>query len=201
MTGRERSLYSGTRWWGNVIVAVGKCNCRRSGISLILPILLPNCCQIGPLRGFVTMSFDVELKFERGLRCLLSAVYAFAGTVAPPGPRTIHRFSVRSREMLHHSRDDVSNSLNFGDGGRPHGRRRLSLQPRHRSHDQGKLAEAVAELRTAIRFGPNVGTVHTELGSALREQGKLAQAIAELRAATRFSPTTPSRLITTSALP
>ena len=33
MTGRERSLYSGTRWWGNVIVAVGKCNCRRSRAS------------------------------------------------------------------------------------------------------------------------------------------------------------------------
>ena len=29
-TGPQRSLNNGTVWWGNVIVVVGKCNCRRS---------------------------------------------------------------------------------------------------------------------------------------------------------------------------
>ena len=52
--------------------------------------------------------------------------------------------------------------------------------------EQGKLDEAIAEYRTAIRLQPDDADAHTNLGIALRKQGKLDEAIAEYRAAIRL---------------
>jgi Flp pilus assembly protein TadD len=46
---------------------------------------------------------------------------------------------------------------------------------------QGKLEEAVAELRTAIRLKPEFAKAHLNLGSSLGPQGKLDEAVVELR--------------------
>jgi len=54
--------------------------------------------------------------------------------------------------------------------------------------DQGKLDEAVAEFRKAIRLKPDLAEAHGNLGVALRAQGKQEEAIAEFRAATRIKP-------------
>jgi hypothetical protein len=48
---------------------------------------------------------------------------------------------------------------------------------------QGKLEEAAAEYRTAIRLSPDRAEPHYDLGLALRKQGKSAEAIAEFRKA------------------
>ena len=49
--------------------------------------------------------------------------------------------------------------------------------------DQGKLEEAVAEFRTAIRLNPDYAEAHYNLGFALHSQGKLEEAVAEYRKA------------------
>ena len=54
--------------------------------------------------------------------------------------------------------------------------------------DHGKLAEAIAEYREAIRLQPNHEKAHNNLGLALQDQGKLAEAIAEFREAIRLQP-------------
>jgi tetratricopeptide (TPR) repeat protein len=53
---------------------------------------------------------------------------------------------------------------------------------------QGKLEEAVAEYRTAIRIRPDLAEAHISLANALDEQGKDEEAIAEYRAAIRIKP-------------
>ena len=53
---------------------------------------------------------------------------------------------------------------------------------------QGKLDEAIAEFRTAIRLHPNKAVGHINLGKALHNQGKLDDAIAEYRATIRLQP-------------
>jgi len=52
--------------------------------------------------------------------------------------------------------------------------------------DQGKLDEAVAELRVALRLRPEFGFAHNNLGIALANQGKLEEAIAQFHAAIRL---------------
>ena len=54
--------------------------------------------------------------------------------------------------------------------------------------DQGKLDEAVAEYRAAIRLKPDYAEAHYNLGIALTDQGKLDEAVAEYRAAIRLQP-------------
>ena len=49
--------------------------------------------------------------------------------------------------------------------------------------EQGKVDEAMAEFRVAIRLKPDYAEAHYNLGKALREQGKPAEAVAELRKA------------------
>ncbi len=46
---------------------------------------------------------------------------------------------------------------------------------------QGKLEEAIAEFRAAIRINPDDAEAHFHLGNALNGQGKLEEAIAEYR--------------------
>ena len=55
-------------------------------------------------------------------------------------------------------------------------------------HDQGKLDEAIAEYREAIRLKPDYAEAHYNLGIALSDQGKLDEAIAEYREAIRLKP-------------
>ena len=54
--------------------------------------------------------------------------------------------------------------------------------------NQKRLAEAIAEYRTALRLTPDDGTVHYNLGNALRDVGKVDEAIDELREAIRLKP-------------
>ena len=54
--------------------------------------------------------------------------------------------------------------------------------------DQGKLDEAIAEYRKAIRLKPDLAEAHHNLGIALASQGKLDEAIAEYRKAIRLKP-------------
>jgi tetratricopeptide (TPR) repeat protein len=51
----------------------------------------------------------------------------------------------------------------------------------------GRLDEAIAEYREAIRINPNFAEAHTNLGRALRDKGQLDEAIAECREAVRLS--------------
>ena len=53
---------------------------------------------------------------------------------------------------------------------------------------QGKLAEAVAENREAIRLEPNWDEAHARLGGTLQRQGKYAEAAAAFREAVRLEP-------------
>jgi tetratricopeptide (TPR) repeat protein len=53
---------------------------------------------------------------------------------------------------------------------------------------EGKLSEAVAECREAIRLKPDFAEAHGNLGNALSEQGHWAEAAAEYRAAIRLKP-------------
>ena len=56
----------------------------------------------------------------------------------------------------------------------------------------GKLDEAIAEYREAIRLKPNDPTAHNNLGNALGQRGKLDEAIAECREAIRLKPNEPN---------
>ena len=53
---------------------------------------------------------------------------------------------------------------------------------------QGKLDEAIAEYREAVRHQARRRRAHNNLGNALSDQGKLDEAIAEYRAAIRLKP-------------
>ena len=53
---------------------------------------------------------------------------------------------------------------------------------------QGKLDEAIAEHRTALRLKPDYVWAHVCLGQAIKAQGKLDEAIAEFREALRLIP-------------
>ncbi len=53
---------------------------------------------------------------------------------------------------------------------------------------QGKLDEAVAEYREAIRLQPDLALAHSNLGNALAGQGKVDEAVAEYRTAIRLQP-------------
>jgi lipoprotein NlpI len=53
---------------------------------------------------------------------------------------------------------------------------------------QGKLAEAVAAYREAIRLKPNLPEAHTNLGNALAAQGSLSEALPAYREAARLKP-------------
>ncbi|MGO9923883.1 MAG: tetratricopeptide repeat protein [Isosphaeraceae bacterium] len=54
--------------------------------------------------------------------------------------------------------------------------------------EQGKLEEAIAEYRTAIRLQPDLALAHNNLGNALAGQGKLDEAVAASREAIRIKP-------------
>ena len=54
--------------------------------------------------------------------------------------------------------------------------------------DQGKLDEAIAAYREAIRLKPGYAEAHNNLGNALGEQGKHEEAEKELREAVRLKP-------------
>ncbi len=54
--------------------------------------------------------------------------------------------------------------------------------------DQGKMDEAVAEFREAIRINPVLAEAHTYLGTILGHQKKLDEAAAEFREAIRIDP-------------
>ncbi|PYR96224.1 MAG: serine/threonine protein kinase, partial [Acidobacteria bacterium] len=53
---------------------------------------------------------------------------------------------------------------------------------------QGKLDEAIAEHREALRINPQYAEAHNYLGNALLEQGNVDEAIAEHREALRINP-------------
>ncbi len=54
--------------------------------------------------------------------------------------------------------------------------------------NQGKLEEAIAAYREAIRLKPDYADAHNNLGIALGKQGKLEEAVAEFRTAIRLKP-------------
>jgi Flp pilus assembly protein TadD len=53
---------------------------------------------------------------------------------------------------------------------------------------QGRLDDAVRELREAVRLGPARATAHTTLGAALQAQGRTGEALREFRSAVRVDP-------------
>jgi Flp pilus assembly protein TadD len=53
---------------------------------------------------------------------------------------------------------------------------------------QGKVDEAIARFRAAIRIKPNHGAAHNNLGLALEAQGKFDEAITEYRKAVHLRP-------------
>jgi tetratricopeptide (TPR) repeat protein len=55
-------------------------------------------------------------------------------------------------------------------------------------HHQGKLEEAIAECRTAIRLKPDDTVTHYNLGNALAGQGRPEEAIAEYHKARDNAP-------------
>ena len=54
--------------------------------------------------------------------------------------------------------------------------------------EQGKLAEAEAHCREALRLQPDLAGAHNNLGVALQEQGKLNEALAHYQEALRLQP-------------
>ncbi len=54
--------------------------------------------------------------------------------------------------------------------------------------NQGKLEEAKAKYKQAIRLAPNYAIAHTNLGNVLLDQGKLEEAKAEYQQAIRLDP-------------
>ncbi len=53
---------------------------------------------------------------------------------------------------------------------------------------QGKLDEAIAEFREALRLNPRFAWAHSNLGIALQDQGKANESFAEFREALRLEP-------------
>ena len=56
---------------------------------------------------------------------------------------------------------------------------------------QGKLDEAIAEYREAIRLKPDLGPAFKDLGDALNRQGKSNEAAAAFREADQLNPGQP----------
>ena len=54
--------------------------------------------------------------------------------------------------------------------------------------DQGKLEEAIASYRQAVRLKPDYAEAYNNLGNALKDQGKLEEAIASYQQALRLKP-------------
>ncbi len=54
--------------------------------------------------------------------------------------------------------------------------------------EEGKLDEAIAEFRTALRLMPDMAAAHFNLGNALKSRGQYAEAVGELRAAIQSQP-------------
>jgi len=54
--------------------------------------------------------------------------------------------------------------------------------------DQGKLADAIAEYRAALRIRPDDAKIHGNLGIALAKQGRIDEAMAEYATALRIDP-------------
>ena len=118
---------------------------------------------------------------------LEEAIAAFRdGDPAPARPR---RGPLQPRH-----RPESPGEAGGGDRRIPHGdpaparRRRDPQQPRPRPGSQGKLEEAIAAYREAIRLQPDYADAHTNLGIALHAQGKLEEAIAAYRTAIRLQP-------------
>jgi len=65
---------------------------------------------------------------------------------------------------------------------------------------QGKLPEAVAAYREALRLQPNYSEAHCNLGGTLSAQGKLPEAVAAFREAIRLQPDLPRRTTTWAML-
>jgi tetratricopeptide (TPR) repeat protein len=55
--------------------------------------------------------------------------------------------------------------------------------------EQGRVEEAIAESREALRIDPGLAEVHGDLGDALLQQGRTKEAVAEFREALRIDPT------------
>src|SRR5215472_12944629 len=58
-------------------------------------------------------------------------------------------------------------------------------------NDQGKLEEAIAAYRQAIRIKPDFAEAYSNLGNSLSDQGKIDEAIAAYRQAIRIRPDFP----------
>jgi tetratricopeptide (TPR) repeat protein len=52
----------------------------------------------------------------------------------------------------------------------------------------GRLADAIAEYKAALRIEPDHPKAHINLGDALAQTGRMAEAIAEYEAALRLRP-------------
>jgi protein O-mannosyl-transferase len=53
---------------------------------------------------------------------------------------------------------------------------------------RGRLDEAIAQCREALRLDPNIAETHNNLGQALALQGRRDEAIVEYREALRLDP-------------
>ena len=69
------------------------------------------------------------------------------------------------------------------------------LQPRQRPESQGKLDEAVAEYREAIRLKPDDAEAHCNLGSILQSQGDYAGSLAMIARGMSWAPNSPAGAI------
>ena len=100
-----------------------------------------------------------------------------------PRPTSTSAIALRRQGKL----DEADRRLPRGDPAqaRP---RRGPQQPRHRPGGQGKLDEAIAEYREAIRLKPDYAEAHDNLGIALEARAKLDEAIAAYREAIRLKP-------------
>ena len=52
----------------------------------------------------------------------------------------------------------------------------------------GRLEEAVASYRNALKFNPNLAVIHSNLGAALQELGRLEEALSSCRRALELEP-------------
>ncbi len=55
-------------------------------------------------------------------------------------------------------------------------------------YEEGHIAAAIAQYRTALRFNPDSADTHSDLGNALTEMGRTKEAIAECETALRLEP-------------